>query len=197
MTPEKFSKIVLHPGGGFLRPVAEGVGNCLQPVSEGSRGKHHARGVGGKSHTTPHNTTPIPDHPRPHHNTPITDTQTLHAAPHNTRNPTTPHQASLQAQHQHKPPFKKTPFSPQKMHLFEIAPKPGPNRHPTLPPPPDAASFWNAGTPLFQNDDVTVYIGAQNSQRKARQPPRGTPQDLCHQIVLLVNRINGPNRTIW
>ena len=128
LTPEKFTKIVLHPGGGFLRPVAEGVGNCLQPVSEGSRGKHHPRGAGGKSHTTPHNTTPIPNRPRPHHNTPITDTETLHTAPHHTRSPRTPHQALPQEQHQQKPSYQKNTIFPEEMHLFRNAPKPGQSR---------------------------------------------------------------------
>ena len=128
----------------------------------------------GKSHTAPHNTTPIPDHPRPRHNTPITHTQTLHMAPHQARNPTKPHQASLQEQYQQKPPSKKTLFFTQKMLIFESPRNPGQSTPPTQPPPPDAASFWNAGTLLFQIDDVTVYTGVQNPTCKAQQPPRGT-----------------------
>ena len=135
LTPENFSKIVLFPGGVSFGPSQSGGGNCLQPVSEGSRGKHHPRGAGGKSHTTPHNTTRIPNRPRPHHTTLITETQTLHRPPLHTKSPRTPHEALPQEQHQQKPSY-------QKHAIFRQ----------------DAASFWNAGTPLFQHDPQATTI---------------------------------------
>ena len=92
LTPEKFTKIVLHPGGGFLRPVAEGVGNCLQPVSEGSRGRHHPRGVMGEnpSDTTQHHNQSRPPQTAPQHtNRPHTDTP-RRTSQHKEPNHTTP-----------------------------------------------------------------------------------------------------------
>ena len=169
---EKFTKIVLHPGGGFLRPDAEGVSNCIQPVSEGTRGKHHPRRA-GRGKVTRHHTTPHPFQTTPDRTTTHQSPTRRHSTPHLTTPGTQQHHTWHHSKHNsnRSPPFLKTLVFHQKMHLFEIAPKPGPKRPPTQPPPPDAASFWNAGTPLFLNNDVALYVGVKKPTCKAQQPP--------------------------
>ena len=154
----------------------------------GEQGEATSKGCrGGKP--LRHHTTPQPIQTTPDRTTTHQSPTRRHSTPHLTTPGTQQHHTWHHSKHNsnRSPPFQKTLIFPQKMHLFEIAPKPGPKRPPTQPPPPDAASCWNAGTPLFQNDDVTVYTGTQEPQSKARQPPRGSKKVHCRISLLLLN----------
>ena len=103
LTPENFSKIVLFPGGGFLRPVGERGGELPSTPLRGEPGKAPSKGCRGeKPHdTTQHHTHSKPPQTAPHHtyhrNTDTPQGTSPHQEPKNTTPGITPRTTPTEA----------------------------------------------------------------------------------------------------